>query len=388
MRNGDKKFTSAADILAGMKALVPAKSHDIQARPKPTEPESPQLSLFRNFLSNSEEESEKLSNAIDLWDSVPRYSVSKQAMNKVRDEGGDLENYSITFQYNRQTYTCTIYPARIKDLDGKKRSYYPSANEELVEDALRKLALDQQAGFFDQVNFQSGVRCSSYAIREEMARSGHARSFQEIMQSLDIMSQSIVEITGKNEEGKEVMVRSPYLPSIAAVSRSRLKDDPNAKWVIQFHPFVTGSIDKLTYRQFNYQLMMGHNSQLARWLHKYLILKYTFADHSKPFETRFSTIKRDSGLISSYTRERDAVQALEEALKDLNKRGVLSSVERKNITGPRKKLQDAVFTLWPSVEFVKEVKASNKRMLLAQQNPVGPGRGTGQNAVGPSRGSR
>ena len=37
-------------------------------------------------------------------------------------------------------------------------------------------------------------------------------------------------------------------------------------WAVQFHPLVTGSIDKVTYRQFNYDALMKHTSQLARWL--------------------------------------------------------------------------------------------------------------------------
>ena len=49
---------------------------------KPTEFENVQLNLFQNFLCNTEEERERFSNAIDLWDSVPRYSVSRQADRK------------------------------------------------------------------------------------------------------------------------------------------------------------------------------------------------------------------------------------------------------------------------------------------------------------------
>jgi hypothetical protein len=69
-------------------------------------------------------------------------------------------------------------------------------------------------------------------------------------------------------------------------------------------------------------------------------LKYTFAEQAKPFEIRYSTVRRDSGLLSGYARERDAMHMLESALKELAARGVMSSFDRKNITGARKKLQD------------------------------------------------
>ena len=164
-----------------------------------------------------------------------------------------------------------------------------------------------------------------------------------------------------------MLVISAYLPSVVAVSKKRLEDDPEAKWAVHFHPLVTRSIDEVTYRQFNYNLMMQHSSQLARWLHKQLVTKYTFAELSKPFEMRYSTVKRDSGLLNSYARERAAIEALETAFADLRQRDVLSSCERKDVTGPRKKLLDVVFKVWPSVSFVRETKAANKRLADAHR---------------------
>jgi hypothetical protein len=322
--------------------LEPLETPDPPAIPTDPEFANPQLSLFQDFLYNREEERENLSNAIDLWDSVPRYSVSRQAMTKAREKERFLENYTANFLYRGHSYTCTISPARVTDLDGKQRDYYPSANEELVEDALRKLAADQHAGFFDKANYRSGVVFSIYALREELSKRGHSRSYQEIVLALNILSKSIIEIRAQGEKG-EVQAVSPYLPSLVAVSKTRLRDDPNAKWAVQFHPFVTGSIDQVTYRQFNYHLMMSHSTQLARWLHKQLALKYTFAELSKPFEMRYSTVKRDSGLLNSYSRERAAIEALQTAFKDLKEREILSSYERRDLTGPRKKLLDVVF---------------------------------------------
>jgi hypothetical protein len=202
-----------------------------------------------------------------------------------------------------------------------------------------------------------------YALREELAKRGHARSYQQIVMALNILSGSIIEIEARDGEKGEALVKSPYLPSLVAVSKKRLKDDPDAKWMVQFHPFVTDSINQVTYRQFNYHLMMGHSTQLARWLHKQLVLKYTFADFSKPFDIRYSTVKRDSGLLSSYSRERAAIDALETAFRDLQEQKIIGSYERKDITGPRRKLLDVVFKIWPSIEFIKEAKAANKRRL-------------------------
>jgi hypothetical protein len=372
-KRGEGGMVRAGDILkdsniSSSLALTPIETRNAPKAPSAPEFENPQLSLFQNFICNTDEERERLSNVIDLWDSIPRYSVNRQAMTRARENEKFLDNHTITCQHRGRTYTCTISPARVTDLDGKQRDYYPSASEELVEDALRKLAADQQAGFFDKPNYRSGVVFSIYAVREELNKRGHTRSYQEIVQALNILSGSIIEITSQDKDKGEVLVKSPYLPSLVAVSRSKLRDDPKAKWAVQFHPFVTGSIDQVTYRQFNYHLMMSHSSQLTRWLHKQLVIKYTFADFAKPFEMRYSTVKRDSGLLNSYSRERDTIEALETAFHDLEERDILSSYERKDVTGPRRKLLDSVFKIWPSMDFIREAKAANKRLLVSHRD--------------------
>lgn len=372
IRAGDLEF-----LKRKLTALAPKEA--VHPPPIPTEPEfqNAQLSLFQDFLYNRGEERDNLSNAIDLWDSVPRYSVSRMAMSKAREKEKFLENHTALFQHRGRTYTCTISPARVTDIDGEQRDFYPSANEEIVEDALRKLAADQHAGFFDKPNYRSGVVFSLYALREELRKRGHSRSYQEVRLALNILSKSIIEIAAQDAQKGELLVVSAYLPSVVAVSKKRLEDDPEAKWAVQFHPLVTGSIDQVTYRQFNYDLMMKHNSQLARWLHKQLVLKYTFAELSKPFDMRYSTVKRDSGLLNSYARERAAIEALESAFLDLKNQDVLSSFERKDITGPRKKIIDVIFKIWPSSGFVREVKAANKRLADAKGGkPVGIGGGS------------
>ena len=69
--------------------------------------------------------------------------------------------------------------------------------------------------------------------------------------------------------------------------------------------------------------------------------------------------------MNGYSRERAAVETLETAFKDLRSQDILSYCERTDVTGPRKKLVDVVFKIWPSLAFVREVKAANKRLTTA-----------------------
>lgn len=337
-----------------------------------------QLNLFQSFLCNNEDERSQLSNTIDLWDSVPRYSVSRQAMTRLRSKDGNhLNLLKLEFHYRQKNWRAVIQPARIEVMDKSgevvEMDFYPSANEELIEDALRKIAADQQQGYFDKNSFRSGAIFSLHALRAELKRRGHTRSFQEILQSLYILAKSNIEIVNRDDSRDSIAISS-YLPALAGVTRKDLEADPDAKWLAQFHPLVTQSIDQLTYRQYNYHQMMQHSTQLARWIHKQLAIKFTFAAHGKTFEMRFSTIRRDSALLNNYAEAsiRLAVKAVDEAFAELTKNKVLMFSDKKVSRGERKKIEDVLYTLTPSLEFVHAMKASNKRLQLADERTGKP----------------
>jgi hypothetical protein len=333
--------------------------------------ENVQLSLFQHFLAN-EEEQDDFSNAIDFWDNVPRYSISKQKMDELRLPGGLLPIRKIDFHYRGQPYSVSIRPAQleVKDQDGKLTGdsifYYPSAREELIEHALRKLAADQQAGFFDKVDYRSGLRFTLYQLRRELEEQGHSLRYDQLIEGLKILNRSGIEIAGHGRDDSECFGSSPYLPALVGVNRREIDNDRKARWFIEFHPFVTDSINRLTYRQFNYERLMRCSTQLARWLLQQLVLKYTAASLTNTFEMRYSTIKRDSALLSSYRRERAAISAVDDAWEELKELGTLYGVKKIEQHGFRNKLEDVTYTLAPSLKFQTEQKAANRRNSDAQ----------------------
>lgn len=346
-------------------ATITVVGASVSSKPGPDAFNSKQIDLFQTFLCNTEDEKSRLSNAMDLWDSIPRYSISRLEMTKRRSSDGSLPILTIPFNYKGLSYVAKIQPAMVEE-GGATIHYYPSANEELIEDALRKIAAKRDQGFFETKEGKlSGVAFSLYELREELATRKHTRSYQEIMLSLEIMRKSHLEIRLANQSG-ESFVAANYLPGLAAASKSRLAEDPNARWVVQFNPLVTRSIDQLTYRQFNYALMMSLPTQLARWIHKQLAVKFTFAGMlANPFEMRFSTIKRDSSLLNR-ARERDNIRDVDEALDQLKKSGVLREFQKERIIGDKGRILDVVYKLLPTPEYVKEVKTANKRLQLQQ----------------------
>ena len=205
---------------------------------------------------------------------------------------------------------------------------------------------------------RSGVVFTLYQLREELRQRGHSRIYFDIVKSLNILSKSIIELKGEKKQNAYTKSNT-YLSNVTSVTRTDLAEYPNAKWHVQFHPLVTDSIDKLIYRQFNYQQLMSHSTQLARWLHKYLVSKYTMASKMKPFEMRYSTIKRDSAMLSGYKVERQAIAACDTSMEELNTKKIAHEIKREVITGVRNKIIDVVYTITPTLDFIAEVKAAN-----------------------------
>lgn len=267
-----------------------------------------------------------------------------------------------------------IRPARleVRDDDGKPTGgtieYYPSAREELIEQALRRLATEKASGFFDDSQPRSGLHFTLYRLRQELAARGHSMTHRDLAEGLDVLSLSHIDIETEDQDslGLRKFGRTSFIVNLAGVKREDLDRDPHARWYVEFHPFVTASIDKIAYRQFNYDRWMKGRTQLARWLINQLVLKYTQAALGNSFVMKYSTIKRDSGLLGGYKLERQAVAALDEAWDELKELGVLTSYRKDEQRGARAKLEDVSYTLMPTRVFASEQRAANKRQLEAK----------------------
>lgn len=188
-------------------------------------------------------------------------------------------------------------------------------------------------------------------LRQELKKRGHTRSYQEIIRNLHILTGSHIEILLPDGKG---FAQTSYLPALAAVSRAMLAEDPKARWAAQFHPLVTESIDTLSYRQYNYHLMMSHSTQLARWLHKRLSHNYVNASFTVPYHLRLSATRRNSSLLE-YRRTNDAVRKLEDALEELVDHNVILSLRKQEERGARNKIVDPTYLLTPHPDFIKDV---------------------------------
>ena len=252
------------DRLARMPTTVDAlKTKEPGEPPKPEDFGNRQMALFQDLLCNTAMERDSLSNVFDLWDSIPRYSVSRQQQDKWRKAGAFPQLHHISFHYRGRELKATIQPAWIQADDGTVTGYYPSANEELIEDVLRKIATGQNNGYFDTKERRCGVVFTLYMVRKELERRGHGRTYSEINMSLEIMSSAVIKTKTLDGNDGDFTSKSLYLNNLFRVSKDKLAEDPKAKWFVDFHPFASRSLDELTYRQFNYARLMSHKNQLS-----------------------------------------------------------------------------------------------------------------------------
>lgn len=346
------------------KAALATTAH----RDLPIVPGSPQYSLFASFLGDKRD----LSNTIELWDAIPKYSVTPRIQERMRDEKGRLPVYKHAFEWHpapkasNPTHTCTIsiQPASVETPDGY-RDFYPSADEELVEEVIKKIFSDQKYGIHDAPNTESWVKFSLHMIRKELTARGKTRSIDEIKRSIEILSKTVLDVSIEGQGGRKTLYTNPILNDLSRVTRADLREDPNALWTARLPALLSHSINNLSYRQFNYGRLMTLSTQIARWFHKRLAHEYTNAYYDTPYKILFTTISRDSGLLH-HNRISSNVQLVERALDELcQKKALLDVKSEKRFAG--KALKDVLFTLTPHCDFIAEIKAANARARDARE---------------------
>lgn len=336
---------------------------------------SKQYDLFTSFFGDPKD----LSNTIELWDAIPKYSVSARRQNTLRDEQGRLGVYVHEFEYHgialQNAVSCRvkIHPAAIEMEDGKYKQFYPSQSEEIIEEVLKKIFTDQRYGLHYVSEAESWVTFSLHMIRKELKTRGHTRSITEIKRSLEIMALAQIEVEMKGR-GRGTVYTNPILTNVARRTREDLSDDPNAKWAAQLPALISKSVNDLAYRQYNYALHMEVlKTPLARWLHKRFIHRYRNASMVDSHHFLYTTIKRDSGLLE-YARTNENVSALEQALQELCDALVLFNFEKEERRTGRR-IDDVLYRVWATKEFRSEVKTASARLNKGREAIVGHGKG-------------
>lgn len=346
---------------SGLAENLPKDSIKVQKRVKKIEEykqtKPVQLSLFEMLLP----EEKKFSNTVELYDFIPKYHWGKAK----RIDGEFLRSLQREFECRGKKYQVKVDPAKITESDGVSRDYYPSKREELVEDALRKLACEGQGLFLDDA---AGVTFTIYQLQKELQQNGHSYSHDQIKDALMICAKTNLTVTSDN--GDTVLVSSIFETLGLQTREDWAGTGEKTRAFVRFNPLVTQGIKTGQFRQFNYEKSMRYKTVIARQLHKRMSHHYTQASFTNLYTISLTTIIRDFGL-TPYAKLtlnlRDCLTALDEMRNNhviLTYR-VDKTIDSKN----RNKLIDAKFTITPDPKFADEMKMANvKQKQIAQNN--------------------
>lgn len=342
-----KKQSDANQIPEIKEALEATKKLEDYTQSQPL-----QMSLF-SFLDLKPVEQQRFSNTIELYDFMPKYHWGK-----VERIGGEfLRVLEREFECRNVRYKIEVAPAVIKDRDGIKRYYYPSKREELIEDALRRLATTEKGVFLDD---RAGVTFTLYQLQQELKRNGHSYSKDQIKDALLICNRTNITVT--TEDGRAVLSSSMF-ETLGLQTREDWKGTgQKTKAFVRFNSLVSESIKNGEFRQLDYEKAMSYNSVISRQLHKRMSHHFTQASLSTRYEIKLTTIIRDFGL-TAYSWISQNLRDVENALCEMKEKDIILdySIEKFIDTSQRNKLIDAKVTITPHPHFSGIVIAANKR---------------------------
>jgi hypothetical protein len=315
-----------------------------------------QMNLFELLLP----EEKKFSNTVELYDFMPKYFWGKVT----RIDGEFLRTLNREFECRGRRYKLRIDPAKITDSKGNSRDYYPSKREELVEDALRKLACEGQGLFLDDA---AGVSFTLYQLQKELKNNGHSYSKDQIKESLMICAKTNLMVTSDNDEN---ILISNIFETLGLQTREDWEGTgEKTRAFVRFNPLVTQAIKTRQFRQFNYEKTMRYKTVIARQLHKRMSHHYTQASFTNLYTINLKTIIRDFGL-TEYEKLTHNLRDCQLGIEEMIEKNVILSCKTQRIidANNKNKLFDVKFVITPSPFFSEEVKHTNIKQKTIDQN--------------------
>lgn len=340
--NGDPTNGNGAIARMKERSRLPKKQVDDYEQSS-----SVQMELFQSLLP----EDKQFSNTIEFYDFCPKYVYWRTE--RLQDKF--LDRIERDFECRGQKYNIAIDPAKIKDSDGIVRDYFPGTVEELVEDALRKLAVDGHGLFLDD---QAAVTFTLYELQQELAKTGHTYSLDQIKKALMVCVGTTIHLT---TESGETVFSDHLFETVGLNTREDWKGQgKKTKAFVRFNSLVTKSIKEGSWRQFNYEISMRFKSVVSRQLNKRLSHNFTYANMAHDFNISLSTMLRDFGL-TPYEYMRDNLRHVTKALDEMVEKRVIRKYEIKNVydANRKNKLVDAVIIVKPDLDFVNQTIRSN-----------------------------
>lgn len=353
-----------------------------------------QIELFESWFATKGEADD--SRTLAFWDVIPWRLLSHKRKGKV-PEIISFEGVKIDDQ---REATVTLTPAFLRDAGTKEaRVLFPSVREELVERALRKMAVHKLAATQLQSNPQDNsmavaISFSLYQLRQELIHTGHGHKLADIREALQVMRLCDVAVECQGDpfvHGKA----GPILPTLEYVADPDDTDGKRTLYRVTFHPLASAAILGELYHPINYARVMTLTLPLARWLTNLLNVRFRYAtrgigEQKRSFRLTLKRVLADSGMHKE-PRLFDNIERIREAIKELRDTGFLDrgmsfdQIEtlKHEKTAGRPKIVGAEWELYPSDRFAKEIIEGNRAKKSRGEKTRGEGstKGTGRAAL-------
>jgi hypothetical protein len=253
--------------------------------------------------------------------------------------------------------------------------------EEVLELVLTKLAMEK--GYFTEAgdgrpSSDSFVLFTSlYQIAEELKRRGRpgqkskSYSYAQIREGLQVLAKAKIHLASTDGDD---LIFSP-IADFGTFNTKTARDPTNkdaakATVYIRFNSLISQAILARSWRQINYDRIIGADLYLARWLRKLLGMRFTYAAPNKTFNIKLSTIIENSG-VTLCQRLSDNLKQVEQALKampDVIDRYIIEKDFTVHApTGRGRVLADAKIVIRPTDDFSTQQIQTNVHECLLEE---------------------
>jgi hypothetical protein len=336
--------------------------------------EQVQLVLFEAFFADGEKEQ---SRTLDIYDALPKFSLSWAREGEQQSSLREFNNVRIQDKLIKVSVSAAILSSGSepgsKDTQAKKpKTVFPGVREELVERALRKMAVQRQIDARLEADDANGrmipITFTLSQLRKELTSAGHDFKISELREALDVLGRASLTVEGIVDDDINGLAHP-----ILLISYKRRRGDNTGDYsyyTAKFHPLAVRAILAGAWQPINYERVMRLELPLARWIATRMNNRYRSAEKAasmkgKGYYLTLSRVLAESGIMPE-KRLRATVERVRAALAELRNEGFLDRLNKpydEEITYERAKgrprISDVKWTLYPSTAFAEEIISGN-----------------------------
>lgn len=303
------------------------------------------------------------SNSFELYDMIPKYVWGRRPNPKRHPH---LDPITREFKHRGVQFRVTIHPAKIKDSDGKFRDYFPGQNEELVECAMRKMAVDG-AGKLTCDGYCTLY--TQYNIRKELKSVGWPLNGTQIKRAIQILNRTHMSLECLDDPDYDYGAGETLFNKVGWRKRKDWENkgrESDEKSFVIFHSLTKKAIEEGAFRRFDYLMGMSLKDSFARYIFRRMSNSFAHAGHDSkggPYEAGLRTLLSDGGfavaprITTSYSKRK------KKAFVELLEKKVCLRIDRVRDIQDRdnpKKTHDILIGFTPTHEFIRACIHANQ----------------------------